>query len=162
MKTTLLKPTIIKKETKLYLSIIAAIALFVLASCETKTNDVNELTGKVFVKYSLPLSCRWIDFTQAKVVIINNSEDLKKYVECPANIPDIDFSTNSLILAGGETGSGIHNVESEILIEDKNQLAIQATVHLLITGEIDHWAVAYLTSKLSETKVDLFLTLTDN
>lgn len=151
-----------KKVTKLYLVVIAAFAFFALGGCETKTNDEDELTGKVFISYSLPPSCRWIEFTQDKVVIINNSEDLKKYVECPVSILNIDFSTNTLILAGGETHVGIYYVESEISEEFKNQLVMKVTVHLTFTANNDHWAFAYLTSKLSKTKVDLNLTITEN
>lgn len=127
-----------KQKTKLYMPIIAVFLLFAMGGCKDETNE-DELANFEYTEYSLPTSCKWAEFTQDKVVIINNAKDLGKYVECTESIPNIDFSRQILIIAGGETNAGIHNVESEILKEYKNKLVLKANVHLLITGEIDHW-----------------------
>jgi len=106
-----------------------------------------------FTEYSLQgTSYQWQNLPyDEKVIIINNSEELAKYISCTeSTYPAIDFSKYSLLLTSGKLSSGISNITTkkfQQLSANKYELCIEAEVHSSI---LNRWNAAILVDKLSE------------
>lgn len=143
------------REFRIIKNVILAFTLFISSGCDDKLHNKDNLTEFEFVEYKLPPLCLWKEFSQDQVLMINGYRDFVRYIKISECMPVVDFSKHTLILAGGETTSGISRVDNELLKRGKIGLTTKVTVLLNFNGSIDHWTVAYLTSKLSSTKVDL-------
>ena len=88
----------------------------------------------------------------SRVVIINSSEELRKYIECADSIyPAIDFSKHSLLLAFGGTPSVVHDLRIgsfQQLSENKYKLDVELSMTVL--SAIDRWFIGLVTHKLGE------------
>jgi len=113
-----------------------------------------------FTEYSLnETSCQWQNLPyDEKVIIINSSEELEKYISCAeGSYPVIDFSKHSLLLASGKTGYGICEITAKSLQQlspDKYELHIEITLN--DAADIKEWATALIIKKLKgENDVEL-------
>ena len=169
---------------------IVCTLLFAVVSCESAENDekpyaddeiVKKVPGDFFTgsKFRIGTDCRltplwfelpydgWapdhLDININRVVIINSSEELRKYIECAnGNYPAIDFSKYSLLLAFGTTTTVVHDLRIgsfQQLSTNKYKLAVERCM----TGALapDIWFIALVTSKLSE-RSEIELNVTNN
>ena len=104
-------------------------------------------------------NCHWFNRNlDGEVIIINNEEELKKYVDCPAGstLYPIDFSKNSLLLTSGVASVGIYDISPKIQLVSPNEYELNVTVKLNDIPEPLEWEIAVRTKKLSEgTSVNL-------
>jgi len=120
-------------------------------SCKQEENYPKEIS---YTQFSLSgISSQWKNLPyDNKVIIINNSDELRKYVADNENITlDIDFSKRSLLLASGKTDKGIAYVsvqELQQLSTKKYKLSVDVTFNDAITAE--SFCVAILVDKVSE------------
>ena len=105
-----------------------------------------------FTEYSLlETSCQWQNLPyDEKVIIINSSEELEKYISCAGgDYPAIDFSKHSLLLASGKTDYGICEIAAKSLQQlspDRYELPIDITLN--DAADIKEWATALIVKKL--------------
>jgi len=89
-----------------------------------------------------------------KISIINNSEELENYFNCPEDFPVIDFSRHTLVLTSGITGrsiSSIHGISEIVFFKNgANQYAMEATISQGITADGNPWCIAILTPKIED------------
>ena len=106
-----------------------------------------------FTEYSLnETSCQWQNLPyDEKVMIINSSEELEKYISCTeGSYPAIDFTKHSLLLASGKLNKGILSITAKNLQQlssNKYELSIEAEGYSSI---LHKWNAAILVDKLSE------------
>ena len=117
-----------------------------------------------FTEYSLPeTSCHWMNLPyDDKVLMINNNEELEKYISCAkGSYPAIDFSKNTLLLVSGKTTSGIIKVNPKDLQQlstDKYKLNIE--IDLFDNTNINYWNTALFVNKMNkENSIDLNVAL---
>jgi hypothetical protein len=96
--------------------------------------------------------CKWTNLNyDQKIIIINNYDDLAKYVICTDNdYPDIDFSKYTLLLASGGATNGISKIDIS-LQKTGNKYILHTIIHLDMTTVPDRWYVAILAPKLSNS-----------
>ena len=85
--------------------------------------------------------------------VFNSREDFEKYFTCENNL-QIDFSTKMLLVAFGETTSGIDDFSRKLSFSD-NVYFLTIDIKLLITGEIGNWNIAVITDKINTQNVVL-------
>jgi hypothetical protein len=110
-------------------------------------------------------SARWVNldnvgWSEKRLVVINNDDELKKYVEgdCPA----VDFSTKTLLLAyGGDIEYGhVFRADKQDFrqISDKDYV-MTVNVPRSIATVMGGWLVAIIVDKLNEkSEVELVVT----
>jgi hypothetical protein len=99
-------------------------------------------------------NCQWENLAYDNtVIVINNDEELGKYVSCTGDgYLEIDFSEKSLLLASGKTTSGI----SKITVNDLQQLSLseyKLDMEILLNDSItaaEQWAIALIVEKAGE------------
>ncbi|MCL2435784.1 MAG: hypothetical protein FWD09_06575, partial [Lentimicrobiaceae bacterium] len=106
-----------------------------------------------FTEYSLlETSCQWQNLPyDEKVMIINSSEELEKYISCTeGDYPAIDFLKHSLLLVSGKLINGITSItvkNLQQLSSNKYELNIEVEVY---SSNLHKWNAAILIDKLSE------------
>jgi len=144
--------------------------LFLIAGCKKdKPNGIKEPEYPrdiLFTEYTLPITCQWTNLNYDNtVIIINNEEELSKYVTCAdGNYPKIDFTKNTLLVANLKTdyqilGTSIRYLRqiSEIVFE--LDINISLKIHAIHT-ELEE---AILCEKLmGESIINLEITTTEN
>jgi len=110
-----------------------------------------------FENYSLEgSSCHWTNLPyNDKVIIINNSVELEKYISCnEGSYPAIDFSKHSLILASGKTDIGIYEIVANNLLQlSSNKFKLTVGIVLYGIVNIESWNIALLVEKLNKESV---------
>ncbi|MCL2436081.1 MAG: hypothetical protein FWD09_08125 [Lentimicrobiaceae bacterium] len=105
-----------------------------------------------FTEYSLlETSCQWQNLPyDEKVIMINSSEELEKYIICTSSKPVIDFSKHTLLLTSGNSNSGIAEITAKNLQQLPNtyKLNIEITLNSVIVTE--QWSIALMVEKLNE------------
>jgi len=107
-----------------------------------------------FEEYSLKgTSCQWTNLAYDNtVIIIDSDEKMNRYVTgTGSGYPEIDFETQTLLLASGKTEKGI----SEITVNNLQQLSAneyELDMELLLNNETiaEEWTVALVLEKVSE------------
>jgi len=106
-----------------------------------------------FTEYSLnETTCQWQNLPyDEKVIIINSSEELEKYITYTSNKPAIDFSKYTLLLTSGSSYSGI----AEITAKNLQQLSAynyKLNIEIAINDDIvtQQWVLALMVEKISE------------
>ena len=108
--------------------------------------------------------CQWTHRTNdGKVMIINSDEEMRKYLLCHMDHNDyyaIDFSKQSLLLAGSVASSGIYDIRIKSMQKlDNNQYELDVVINLNAIPEPLGWDIAVLTNKLREdTHIELKVT----
>ena len=112
-----------------------------------------------FIEYSLAeTSCQWKRLSYPypysdTVVIINNKEDLGKYIECigECDYPVIDFSTQTLLFAHGIAPSSVVNVSCSSLLQFSEQ-SYEMKVEIVVGDAtvMSDWQVPIIINKLGE------------
>jgi len=142
------------KKKLLKLSIPLLILASVFSFCKKPETKIPFPIEISFTEYSLPeISCEWKNLPyDERVIIINNSVELEKYISCTDNsLTDIDFSIQSILLVSGKTNSGI----TKKVATDLQQLsfAIYELNIEIITNDIpviEEWSIALLVEKINE------------
>jgi hypothetical protein len=145
MKTQLIKLTGL-------LLILAALA----TACKHEEEYPKDIT---FTEYFLPELCQWENLPyNDKIIIINSSEELKKYISCTENsIHVIDFSKETLLLASGKMNKGISKIITiDLQQHSLNKYSLSVEITLNDTIYTRDWTKAYIVDKMSyENEVKL-------
>jgi len=119
-----------------------------------------------FTEYSLDETlCQWANLPyNSKVIIINSKDELKKYLEGNiSDLPAIDFSKQSLLLASGKTEKGVPEISVNRLLlnsSDNALLSIDIGVNNIDDG--NSWCVAIVIDKIKSLRnVELEIILKD-
>ncbi|MCL2435070.1 MAG: hypothetical protein FWD09_02880 [Lentimicrobiaceae bacterium] len=107
-----------------------------------------------FTEYSLlETSCQWQNLPyDEKVIIINSSEELEKYISCTeGDYPAIDFSKHSLLLTSGS----VNNSVAEIIVKSLKQVSFQKCIlnielDLKYKDDTESWCMALMVEKLND------------
>ena len=117
-----------------------------------------------FTEYSLPgssytlcrftgTSCKWTDFNYYnRVVIINDQEELMKYIDCAEgnSPPAVDFSKHTLLLTKGGTPHQIVETKTVFLQYAANDYELQMTVNQGYATAPDCWHTSILVPKIAD------------
>jgi hypothetical protein len=143
--------TLLENELRLYYNENKNYLLF-KSQYENSNNSVAQIS---FTEYSLVgTSCLWrVDRSgEEKIIVINSYEELNNHITCTedGHYPNVDFSKNSILLASGGTFQGIQTIETHLqrISVDEYVLIVKITLDDTMVAPL--WAVALLTSKLSE------------
>jgi len=139
---------------------------FFFFSCKkTESNNHANYPSKIsFEEYSLEgTQCQWknVPFND-KVVVINNEEELEKYLSCSEDTyPSIDFNRHALLLASGKCSSGVLNLFVKGLQQHSlTKFSLDIEITLNDTAFHNSWFKALIINKLSENgKVKLNTTI---
>ena len=138
------------------------------AGCKNNEKDSNEFEIP-FSEYSTEnedgivtsgLDISWNNLKyDNKVIIVNSSEEMKKYIpDDIGNHYDIDFSKFSLLLASGKTNSGIFKRADKFWQISKNEYRLDVEIELNDATIVQSWHLALLTDKLyNDSKISLNL-----
>jgi hypothetical protein len=144
--------------------IITAI-LLILEGGFSSCKDKNEPVEIPFTEYYLTgTQCQWtnIDYN-SKVIIINSSADLEKYMSCTeGTYPEIDFSKQTLLLASGDAGKVIHTITKKLqkLSKNKYKLYIEIIPSDAPVALPTKWEVGLIIDKLNkESNVELVVSI---
>ena len=107
-----------------------------------------------FTEYSLnETTCQWQNLPyDEKVIIINSSEELEKYITCTeGDYPVIDFSKHSLLLASGYVNNSI----SEIIVKSLKQVSshkfiLNIELDLKYKDHTEPWCIALMVENLND------------
>jgi len=144
------------------LSCIAFFLLFtvVFSSCKKTESEPNYPVKISYEEFSLEgTGCQWTNLPYAhKVIVINSSEELGKYMSCEEDFfPEIDFSKSTLLLASGKASIGIlEPVVTDLKQYSLNKYRLDIDIILSDTATQKSWIVAFLVKKMKEdSKVKL-------
>ena len=161
---------------------VASVMFFMASGCREQVEKGIEFPYEVIdVKYIECVNCApserpyardiipnhdfWFGLGGGKVFIINSIEEMGKYI--PGNLadrnidfPDIDFSKHTLLVACGVTGSVVHKVNINSLLQFSTyKYKLDIELSMTYYGAEDYWLIALITSKLSEeSKIELKVT----
>jgi len=104
-----------------------------------------------FTEYSLnETSCQWQNLPyDEKVIIINSSEELEKYISCTEGAyPAVGFSKHTLLLASGKTNGHISEVTAKNLKQlASNKYKLDVEVISCNLTHIESWSIAIVVEK---------------
>lgn len=148
---------------KALLNIVALSAsVLTVFGCTQKYDNVTSFKNGdapadiTFSEYSISeTGCQWTNLSypqNSEVVVINSYRELENYIICTekSNIPVIDFSKHTLLLA-----RGIEPYNIRAAMKNLQQLSIQNYVMSIeldpnLAAVITNWQVAIITRKLAE------------
>jgi hypothetical protein len=135
------------------------VILFAAAGCEkpdgttTKSNGNNQDSIVVSTIFTMK-NCRLINLLPDTVYIINSNEELANYINCENDLPQIDFSKQTLLVTCGRAPNGISNITSE-LTSNGGTYTLNIDILLEITAVAMGWEIALLTDKLTTNYIEL-------
>jgi len=138
-----------------FLLVLAGIVSSCNPECPECPNHKDEYPKDIaFTEYSLlETSCQWVNLPyDEKVLIINSSEELGKYISCmEGNYPAIDFSRYTLLLVSGNVNNSI----SEIAVKKIKQISVKKFIlsielDLIYKDNTEPWNKAIVVVKLSD------------
>jgi len=142
-------------NSKLF-TFIAFFLLFtvVFSSCKKTESEPNYPVKISYEEFSLEgTGCQWTNLPYAhKVIVINSSEELEKYMSCGKDIlPKIDFSKNTLLLASGKSYCGIlESVVTDLKQHSSNKFSLDIEITLSDTSINKSWFKALFVKKMKE------------
>jgi hypothetical protein len=130
----------------------SSVFLFSSVNCEDKTVSFENEEDVLFSDYFLNSSYQWtnLKFDDKEVIIINNKSEMEQYITCTEaekDIPEIDFSTHSLLLTSGGTTSGIKGFSKQLIKVASNRYKLNIDITLNMTTHAPRWIIAILTPK---------------
>ena len=127
------------------------------ASCGNKTNsEYFEPMEIPIMEYSLDgTGCCWTNSEHGKVIVINSSKELEKYIECTDDVdyPFIDFSRFTLLLINEVAYNGVAKVSSTFFKVGDNKYSWKITVRLITAQVAERWHTAILVPKLTNKEI---------
>jgi len=99
-----------------------------------------------------------IPINDGALMVINNENELENLIVCfgDSSYPEIDFSKHSLLLAKGNSSNGISKIFKNVQKISENEYQMNVDVRTGITGWIEPWTIAIITSKISDDcKIEL-------
>ena len=141
------------------LSVVLATALFYsfmvfLSGCEQTTIETNNNPVVIPTSEFVLEDCSWTNITSDTVNIINSTDELANYVNCENDLPDINFSTQTLLVVRGGATNGIQSITSE-LTKNEGQYTLNIDILLDDTFVAPGWLVALLSNKLATDNIKL-------
>ena len=146
----------LKMGSKLFLILLFCLVVTTMTNCEgidEPSLPIENYPKEVsFTEYSLDSICQWINlYDNDTIIIINNKEDLKKYINCTENnYSEIDFSKNTLLLAIGCSTSGILNITKNLQQTTREHYKLNVEIELNHYAVFDRWVITLVTNKFSE------------
>jgi len=145
-----------------HLTLLAFFSLFIafFSFCKKTESEPNYPINIPFDEYSLEgTQCQWTNLPyNDEVIVINNKEELEKYVSCSENnFPAIDFSKHTLLLARGKNSSGVLELNIKDLQQhSSNKYSLEIEITLSDTVNCKSWCKALIVKKMNEdSKVKL-------
>jgi hypothetical protein len=131
----------------------SSVFLFSLVGCDDKTVSFENKEDVSFSDYFLNNSYQWanLKYDNKEVITINNKSELGNYITCAGageDLPEIDFSTHSLLLTSGGTTSGITIIGKQLKEVASNRYELDIDITLDMTTHAPRWVVAILTPKI--------------
>jgi hypothetical protein len=108
-----------------------------------------------FTEYSLEgTECQWKNLGyDGKVIIINNSDELEKYITSKdGNIPYVDFSKQTLLLAS-DSDKDVKNIDAAFFKSAANQYTVKVSIRYGDAAVMTNWTLAILTSKIPDASI---------
>jgi len=106
-----------------------------------------------FEECSLAETCQWTNLAYNNtVIVINSGVELRQYVACTGSgYPEIDFETQTLLLASGKAEKGI----SEIIVNSLQQLSaneyeLNVEIDVFDNTNASTWSTVLIAEKVSE------------
>lgn len=131
------------------------LGIFLAASCQPEERryplDIS------FTEYSIEqIQCRWQNLPyNDKVIIINSTEDLEKYIECSDdNYAAIDFTNHSLLLASGRV-TYYPNKIIEIGLQQilENEYTLYLKIRIGVGAAPSRWDMSLIVPKLLQDDI---------
>jgi len=140
----------------------ATLLMFVGSFVSCKKKESNEIP---FTEYSLGgTDCQWV-LLQNVLRIINSNEELEKFVRCWENdsYPTIDFSKQTLLQVGGNTGAHrVMSIKKKLQKTSAQSYILNVILDLRVVPTGMHsWSVAIITDKIAYD-ANIGLTITKN
>lgn len=112
-------------------------------------------------------SARWVNLdgeygeNGTSIVIINSDDELRGYVD--GELPSVDFTQKTLLIAYGYAGRGFREAEVESFsIMPDNNYRLNVTALLYDHAIIDRWLIAILTDKIEQgSKIEVSVKFPD-
>jgi hypothetical protein len=106
--------------------------------------------------FSIPSGCvSYLKMQHDSVYVINSEEEWANLFTCESN-PQIDFATQTLLVAFGGTTNGIANISKELLFEN-NTYSLTVDITLDMTAVAQGWHIVLVTDKINTQSVVLNL-----
>jgi len=107
-----------------------------------------------FEEYSLTeTSCKWANSDSKKVFIINNNEELDKFITCSGeDYPAIDFSKKSLLVISDISSSGIsHSTAKRLRQLEQKCYELELELRFNDLTVVTPWQIAIIIDKIDAT-----------
>ncbi|MCL2597965.1 MAG: hypothetical protein FWD66_10035 [Paludibacter sp.] len=133
-------------------ALILAMASFNECKEPTKSPNMSEIPTTI-----IPLdSCKQLDdFLSNKVIIINSEDELAKYIDCGDEMPDIDFTEQTLLLARGMAPAMIKKIIPKLLTNGESYF-LNVEIQLVYSEpQGNAWRIGLSTEKLTTDSIDL-------
>lgn len=141
---------------------IAAIYMVALFGCSKQYDDLSNRIP--FETFSLSgTGCEWVVLGyphDSEVIVINSLKELENYITCSGegNIPTIDFSQHTLLLARGVTPYNNRATIKQLQQSPNRAYVMNIGLDPNLGAVITNWRVAIVTKKLVEgEKVQLHI-----
>jgi len=146
-------------KTKIFNHVaIVLLLLGSFSSCtERSENDFSEPIEIPITEYSLnETGSWWTNAEPQKVIVINNSKELKKYLACTegnCTYHSIDFSKNTLLLVSGQASANIIDIQTKLIKRADYEFYVDAYVG--VWGVAPVWHIAVLSPQKIKNNVKL-------
>jgi len=136
--------------------LIITTTLLILAGGFSSCKDKNELVEIPFTEYSLiGTQCQWTNLDyNGKVIIINSSAELEKYIDCVEGIyPEIDFSKWTLLLAHGMENHLVYPKYKSLQQHSTQSYVMKVNLEPAFATVITYWQVPIIVNKIADDVV---------
>jgi hypothetical protein len=139
------------KKIIVFIIPILMLVMTSFSECE-KQPDNNK---KVVKTTPFVLGCDWTNVPPNIVHIINSAEELANYINCENELPQIDFSKQTLLAATGIVGGGVSKETAE-LSKTGTEYSLNIDILLDDTAVVGSpWRTALLINKLEINHIEL-------
>ncbi len=147
------------KKLNFLLPAILMVIGICLHSCDKDDNSEKQL--QMSTEYQLPENVDFSTMEENKLYIIRTKEELAKYIP-EGDIPEIDFTTQNLMVAKGEHYSGIHAIQHTLYKSEKGDYTFHVYIYPTDATVMQPWTVATLVSVIpTNAKIDYEYSVVD-
>ena len=99
----------------------------------------------------------WTDSHKDHLIIINNIDTLKMYIQGVGELPAIDFSKHTILFIRGVATYNVGQVIATLFQNESNGYNLDVIVHIGDATVMESWAIAIVVPQISnDTSIDLF------
>ena len=99
----------------------------------------------------------WTDSHKDHLIIINNTDTLKMYIQGVGELPAIDFSKHTILFIRGVATYNVGQVIATLFQNESNGYNLDVIVHIGDATVMESWAIAIVVPQISnDTSIDLF------